>query len=60
METTPREILICHTEDGRKPFLEWLDKLDAKTEAIVLERIDRVEDGNFGDVVPIGDGISEL
>jgi putative addiction module killer protein len=60
METIPREILICHAKDGRKPFLEWLNRLDAKSEAIVLDRIDRVEDGNFGDVAPIGEGLSEL
>jgi putative addiction module killer protein len=60
MEAIPREILICQVEDGKEPFTEWLAGLDAKTEAIVLERIDRIEDGNFGDVEPAGAGISEL
>lgn len=60
MEAIPREILICQDEDGREPFTEWLAGLDAKTEAIVLGRIDRIEDGNFGDVEPAGEGVSEL
>lgn len=61
MQTTPRDILICQTDDGREPFTEWLDiELDAMTRARVRARIDRIEDGNFGDVAPIGDGLSEL
>lgn len=33
---------------------------DAKTKAVILKRIGRVGDGNFGDVAPIGEGVSEL
>ena len=60
MEAIPREILVCQDEDGREPFTEWLAGLDAKTEAVVLARMDRIEDGNFGDVEPVGAGVSEL
>lgn len=60
MEASPREIVVCQTANGREPFTEWLDGLDPKTEAIVLRRIDRIEEGNFGDVSPVGEGISEL
>jgi putative addiction module killer protein len=60
VEAIPREILVCQDEEGREPFSEWLAGLDAKTEAIVLGRIDRIEDGNFGDVEPVGEGVSEL
>jgi len=60
MRSLPREIVICQRSDGSEPFTEWLDQLDPKTLAIVLLRIDRVEDGNFGDCKPIGDGLSEL
>lgn len=56
----PREILICQVEDGREPFSEWLNGLDVQTRARVRVRIDRLEDGLFGDVEPVGDGVSEL
>lgn len=57
----PREVLMCHDETGHVPFEEWLFKiLDRRTRARIEARIDRLEDGNFGDVVPVGEGISEL
>ncbi|MCL2320041.1 MAG: type II toxin-antitoxin system RelE/ParE family toxin [Treponema sp.] len=28
--------------------------------ALINERISRIEDGNFGDCYPVGDGLSEL
>jgi putative addiction module killer protein len=55
-----REILICQDEDGEEPFLKWLNGLDPQTRGRVRVRIDRIEDGNFGDVRPVGDGLSEL
>ena len=60
MEATPREILICQDEAGREPFTEWLNALDVQTRARVRIRIDRLEDGLFGDVEPVGEGVSEL
>lgn len=57
---TQYEILMCHTEDGRNPVLLWLDSLDAMVRARVRARIDRIEDGNFGDVRAVGEGVSEL
>jgi putative addiction module killer protein len=52
---------MCHGEDGTILFQEWLFQvLDRKTRARIEARIDRLEDGNFGDVEPIGEGISEL
>ena len=60
MDARAREILICRDEDGTEPFMQWLNDLDPKTRGRIRVRIDRVEDGNFGDVWPIGDGLSEL
>lgn len=60
MEAIPREILICQDDNGKEPFTEWLNSLDPKTEAKVLKRIDRIEEGNFGEVGPVGGGVSEL
>ena len=61
MEAIPREIVLCATDEGNEPFTEWLNTIkDAKTTAIILKRIGRVGDGNFGDVEPVGEGVSEL
>lgn len=42
-------------------FDKWFTKLkDRKAKARIQVRIDRVEMGNFGDVSPVGEGVSEL
>jgi putative addiction module killer protein len=60
VQVTPRDVRYCQTRDGREPFSEWLDDQDAKTQAIVLKRLDKVGEGLFGDVWPVGGGVSEL
>ena len=42
-------------------FETWIRKLrDKAAKAIILRRIDRLSLGNFGNVRPVGEGISEL
>ena len=42
-------------------FSEWLRRLrDEKARCRILIRIRRMSLGNFGDVKPVGDGVSEL
>jgi putative addiction module killer protein len=42
-------------------FTKWFKSLkDRKAKARIQARIDRVEMGNFGDIAPVGEGISEL
>ena len=42
-------------------FDKWLAKLkDRQAIARVHARIDRAEDGNFGDCSPVGEGVSEM
>lgn len=42
-------------------FDKWLKKLkDRKAVIAIANRIDRVLSGNFGDVAPVGEGVSEL
>ena len=56
-----REIRVYETKDGRIPFGEWMDELEgSKVYAIILNRLDRVENGNLGDCHPLGEGVSEL
>ncbi|RKX87618.1 MAG: type II toxin-antitoxin system RelE/ParE family toxin [Spirochaetes bacterium] len=40
---------------------KWFDNLnDRRARARIQERIDRIGMGNFGDIVPVGEGVSEL
>ncbi len=47
------------TEDGRCPFADWFDKLDVRAALRVRTALARIETGNFGNVKPIGGGLSE-
>jgi putative addiction module killer protein len=49
------------TVDGRRPFNEWLCGLrDIRARARIRTRLDRLELGNLGDHVPVGEGVLEL
>lgn len=42
-------------------FMTWLEKLkDLRGKARIIQRIDRLAQGNPGDVKPVGQGVSEL
>ena len=59
--TRERKLEIYQTEDGRRPFLEWMHGLgDAMARARIRARLDRVALGNFGNCRPVGSGVSEL
>nr|WP_249130861.1 type II toxin-antitoxin system RelE/ParE family toxin [Bradyrhizobium diazoefficiens] len=46
--------------DGRSPFREWHDRLDAQAAAAVSIAIGRLADGNTSNVKSIGEGAAEL
>ena len=47
-----------HTTDL---FMEWFSRLrDKQAKRRIQARIDRAEDGNFGDCEPVGEGVSEM
>lgn len=55
------EIRIYQTQEKDCPFENWLDNLsDINAKARILQRIDRIEAGNFGDCESVGDGVHEL
>lgn len=61
MEAQPREIEIYESEDGKGPFTEWLNTLSRqKIYGIILNRLVRVQLGNFGDHHSVGEGVCEL
>jgi putative addiction module killer protein len=42
-------------------FSKWFENIkDRKARARIQIRIDRIEMGNFGDIAPVGAGVSEL
>ena len=46
---------------GQDLFVQWLDKLkDRQAQARIAVRLTRLENGNFGDCKPIGDGVWKL
>ncbi|WP_428992422.1 type II toxin-antitoxin system RelE/ParE family toxin [Rhodanobacter denitrificans] len=60
METTVYTLTVFELVKSAT-FDAWLGGLrDSRAKARIAARLDRVADGNFGDVKPIGGGISEL
>ena len=56
-----KEIEIYQTENGREPLNDWLDAIkDTKTRARIISRLDRIEQGNYGDFKTVGEGVLEL
>lgn len=47
------------TPDKKIPFLEWLNNIKDPVTRL-RRRLDRVEQGNFGDCEPVGEGVFEL
>ncbi|MCC6484065.1 MAG: type II toxin-antitoxin system RelE/ParE family toxin [Armatimonadetes bacterium] len=47
------------TPEGKSPFRKWLNRLDLRTRARIQARVLRFEQGNLGDVRPVGGGVSE-
>lgn len=61
MEAKPRNIRIYETENGKRPFEEWVKGLkNQPTIRRIQARLAGVSVGNFGDVKPVGEGVSEL
>ena len=60
MEFQQRGLLVFIAANGRKPFSDWLKTLTLNDRAMIRNRLDRVEKGNFGDMKSLGEGIYEL
>lgn len=55
-----KEIEIYTTDSGRKPFLEWFEKLDLKNQTRITTRLERIEIGHYGDFKKLKNSINEL
>ncbi len=55
------EVIVYADEDGKEPFTQWLKRLrEPKTRRRILQRIARVQSGNYGDFKSLKDGVFEL
>lgn len=53
------EVVQYHTTAGSSPFETWFNSLNRQAALKVNTSLTRIEDGNFGDVKPVGAGVSE-
>ena len=54
-------IVLYTTDTGRQPYVDWFKKLDKRDKSIVLSRLARLRQENFGDCKKIkGAAIWEL
>ncbi len=57
----PREIEVYETPNGQTPFIEWFASIqDTRTQTRIRGRLDRLENGNYGDCQSVGSGVFEL
>lgn len=55
------EIQYYRAPNGKQPFTEWFESIrDKNTQNRIDKRLERLEDGNFGDCQPVGGGVFEL
>lgn len=59
-EARPRTVIYYADQEGREPFVEWLESLSVPFQDRVFRRLQRVQLGNFGDHKNVGEGIREL
>jgi putative addiction module killer protein len=59
MSETEIEVVEYENNAGKNVFAQWMAKLDIKAFAKVVAAIARMRLGNFGDVKPVGGGVSE-
>ncbi len=59
--TMPKRVIVYAKESGKEPFSEWLYSLrDVIVRKRILARVSRLQQGNYGDCEPVGEGVSEL
>lgn len=54
------EVLVFHDGSGKSPYLIWLRSLDLKVQERILDRVTRLEKGQFGDYKKIDKNLYEL
>ena len=61
MEVSPKQIVYYRTPDEKIPYVTWYnDTHDVQLRKTVDKRLERVENGNYGDCESVGGGVLEL
>lgn len=61
VEVKPRRIRIYETENGKRPFEDWVKSIkNTSTIRRIQARLAGVIAGNLGDMKPVGSGVMEL
>lgn len=55
-----KTVLIYTSNLDKEPLSDWLEDLDKTNAARVLQRLERLKEGNYGDHKNLGEGIYEL
>lgn len=56
----PKRVLVYADTNEKEPFTDWLNGLrDIMGRKRVLARVARLEQGNYGDCEPVGEGLLE-
>ena len=56
-----KKVIFYQTKDGIEPVAHWLQSIkQPSTRRRILQRLFRVEQGNYGDYRSIGSGVYEL
>ena len=55
-----KQVIYYTTIDGKCPYKDWYKKLDKSVRQQVDRRIDRLEEGNYGDYKRISNDLFEL
>ena len=59
--TTPKQVIVYAKQSGKEPFTDWLYSLrDVMGRKRILARVSRLQQGNYGDCEPVGEGVSQL
>ena len=60
-EATPKQVIVYARDSGEEPFTSWLYGLrDVVGRRRILARVSRLQQGNYGDCEPVGEGVREL
>lgn len=60
-EAKPRQVIVFTNKKGNQPYGDWLNSLrDAPTRRRIIQRVTRLESGNYGDFKTLKDGVFEL
>jgi len=60
-EITNKELIIYTHNNGKELFIEWFNSIkDITIKTRIRKRLDRVEEGNYGDYKIIDNGVMEL